>query len=63
MARSRDKTGPARPDRGLRPVQDVIGRIRFDAALDVARFTVGYEERFAGVREAPLAGVGGRGPA
>ena len=61
MARSRDKNGPARPDRGLRPVQDVIGRIRFDAALDVARFTVGYEERFAGVREAPLAGVLGEG--
>jgi|GEM_PF-1749093 len=61
MARSRDKNGPARPDRGLRPVQDVIGRIRFDAALDVARFSVGYEERFAGVREAPLAGVLGEG--
>ena len=61
MAKSRDKNGPARPDRGLRPVQDVIGRIRFDAALDVARFTVGYEERFAGVREAPLAGVLGEG--
>ncbi|HEY0133624.1 MAG TPA: RNA repair domain-containing protein, partial [Nannocystis sp.] len=42
-------------------MQDVIGRIRFDAALDVSRFTVGYEERFAGVREAPLAGVLGEG--
>ena len=62
MAKPRDKRGPApRPDRGLRPVQDVIGRIRFDAALDVSRFTVGYEERFAGVREAPLAGVLGEG--
>jgi len=35
-------------------VQDVVGRIRFDAALDVAHFTLGYEERFAGIREAPL---------
>ena len=62
MAKPRDKRGPTpRPDRGLRPVQDVIGRIRFDAALDVSRFTVGYEERFAGVREAPLAGVLGEG--
>lgn len=62
MAKPRDRRGPTpRPDRGLRPVQDVIGRIRFDAALDVSRFTVGYEERFAGVREAPLAGVLGEG--
>ena len=48
-------------DRGLRPVQDVVGRIRFDAALNLARFSVGYEERFAGVREAPLADFIGEG--
>ncbi len=60
MARSTDKRTPTRSE-SLRPVQDVIGRIRFDAALDVAHFTVGYEERFAGVREAPLAGLLGEG--
>jgi poly(A) polymerase len=38
----------------LRPVQDVVSRIRFDAALDAARFVVGYEERGAGIRESPL---------
>ncbi|PCC69260.1 Poly(A) polymerase central domain-containing protein [Nannocystis exedens] len=48
MAKQRDK-------QGLRPVQDVVGRLRFDATFDVRRFVVGYEERFAGVREAPLA--------
>ncbi|WP_344504652.1 RNA repair domain-containing protein [Dactylosporangium maewongense] len=39
---------------GLRPVQDVVSRIRFDATLDATRFVVGYEERGAGVRETPL---------
>ena len=50
-----------KPERGLRPVQDVVGRIRFDSALDPRRFTIGYEERFAGVREAPLADFIGEG--
>ncbi|GAA3192738.1 RNA repair domain-containing protein [Dactylosporangium siamense] len=40
--------------KGLRPVQDVVSRIRFDATLDAARFVVGYEERGAGIRESPL---------
>ncbi|MDC0721237.1 poly(A) polymerase [Nannocystis bainbridge] len=48
MAKQRER-------QGLRPVQDVVGRLRFDAAFDVRQFVVGYEERFAGVREAPLA--------
>ncbi|WP_433615996.1 RNA repair domain-containing protein [Dactylosporangium sp. CA-139114] len=44
----------------MRPVQDVVSRIRYDAALDAARFSVGYEERGAGIRETPLlAFVGG----
>ncbi|MFI5910764.1 RNA repair domain-containing protein [Dactylosporangium sp. NPDC051541] len=38
----------------MRPVQDVVSRIRYDAALDAARFTVGYEDRGAGTRETPL---------
>lgn len=48
MAKQRER-------RGLRPVQDVVGRLRFDPSFDARRFVVGYEERFAGVREAPLA--------
>ncbi|MBZ5713880.1 RNA repair domain-containing protein [Nannocystis pusilla] len=48
MAKQRDR-------QGLRPVQDVVGRLRFDPVFDARRFVVGYEERFAGVREAPLA--------
>ncbi|WP_432839265.1 RNA repair domain-containing protein [Dactylosporangium sp. CA-092794] len=45
---------------GLRPVQDVVSRIRYDAAIDAARFVVGYTERGAGIRETPLlAFVGG----
>ncbi|MEU7867668.1 RNA repair domain-containing protein [Dactylosporangium sp. NPDC049140] len=44
----------------MRPVQDVVSRIRYDAGLDAARFSVGYEERGAGIRETPLlAFVGG----
>ncbi|MFB9409223.1 RNA repair domain-containing protein [Dactylosporangium matsuzakiense] len=38
----------------MRPVQDVVSRIRYDAALDAARFRVGYEDRGAGIRETPL---------
>lgn len=39
---------------GLRPVQDVIARIRFDGLLDAAGFSVGYEDRFNGERESAL---------
>ncbi|WP_433047329.1 RNA repair domain-containing protein [Dactylosporangium sp. CS-033363] len=38
----------------MRPVQDVVSRIRYDASLDAARFSVGYEDRGAGIRETPL---------
>jgi poly(A) polymerase len=55
MPKQRDKPGPQRrPERGLRPVQDVVGRIRHDPLFDASRFTIGYEERFSGLREAPL---------
>ncbi|MEV6929915.1 RNA repair domain-containing protein [Dactylosporangium sp. NPDC051485] len=44
----------------MRPVQDVVSRIRYDARLDAARFVIGYEDRGAGLRETPLlAFVGG----
>ncbi|MBK9757915.1 MAG: DUF504 domain-containing protein [Nannocystis sp.] len=58
MATIRDNR---RPERGLRPVQDIVGRIRFDPIFAAAHFTIGYEERFAGVREAPLADFLGEG--
>lgn len=44
----------AQGKQGLRPIQDVVWRLRYDAAFDASRFVVGYEERFAGGRETPL---------
>lgn len=43
-----------REKQGLRPVQDVVGRLRYDVGFDASRFAVGYEDRFGGVRETPL---------
>ncbi|XP_055991759.1 LOW QUALITY PROTEIN: leukocyte receptor cluster member 9 [Sorex fumeus] len=51
---------PDRPDLGeakkppLRTAADVIQRIRWDPRLDPADFTVGYADRFQGVREEPF---------
>ncbi|MCB9707015.1 MAG: DUF504 domain-containing protein [Myxococcales bacterium] len=44
-----------RERRALRPIQDVVGRLRHDPAFAGSRFAVVYEERFSGEREAPLA--------
>ncbi|MGI5240069.1 RNA repair domain-containing protein [Dactylosporangium sp. CA-139066] len=38
----------------MRPIQEVVARIRYDAAIDASRFVIGYEERGAGIRESPL---------
>ncbi|MCA9699109.1 MAG: DUF504 domain-containing protein, partial [Myxococcales bacterium] len=35
-------------------MQDVIARILHDPSFDASCFAVGYDERFSGVREAPL---------
>lgn len=43
-----------RERQGLRPVQEIVGRLRYDVGFDAARFSIGYEDRFGGVREAPL---------
>lgn len=43
-----------RERQGLRPVQDVVGRLRHDPSFDASRFVIAYEERFKGQREAPL---------
>ena len=45
---------PSQPRAKLRPAADVLHRLRWDPALDAAAFTVGYEDRFVGVREMPL---------
>ncbi|KAH6672411.1 2'-5' RNA ligase superfamily-domain-containing protein [Halenospora varia] len=39
----------------LRPAQDILSRIRWDPDLNVDNFMVGYEDRFAGVKEIELA--------
>ncbi|MGB1014965.1 MAG: DUF504 domain-containing protein, partial [Nannocystaceae bacterium] len=39
----------------LRTSREVYDRLRWDAAFELAAFTVGYEERFSGLRESPLA--------
>ncbi|MEV4133876.1 RNA repair domain-containing protein [Dactylosporangium sp. NPDC049742] len=39
---------------GMRPIQEVVSRIRYDPAIDARRFVIGYEERGAGIRESPL---------
>lgn len=40
--------------RKLRPVQDVIARIKWDVKFDKNRYIIGYEDRFAGVMEIDL---------
>ncbi|OAA69074.1 DUF455 domain protein [Cordyceps fumosorosea ARSEF 2679] len=39
----------------FRPASDVLHRLRWDRALDAADFIVGFEDRFAGAQEKPLA--------
>lgn len=39
----------------LRPAQDIISRIHWDSTLSVDDFVIGYEDRFVGVKEIPLA--------
>jgi uncharacterized protein (UPF0248 family) len=46
---------PTSSKKYLRPVQDVISRLRWDASYDVESYLIGYEDRFAGVMEMPLA--------
>ena len=39
----------------LRPAQDILSRLRWDGSLSADNYMVGYEDRFLGVREMPLA--------
>ena len=45
---------PQEPRAKLRPASDVLHRLVWDPALDVADYLVGYEDRFLGLREMPL---------
>ncbi|KAK0108828.1 hypothetical protein ONS96_002670 [Cadophora gregata f. sp. sojae] len=38
----------------LRPVHEIIARIKWDADLDIANYLIGYEDRFVGVKEMEL---------
>lgn len=38
----------------LRPCQDVVMQLRWDARFRESDYVLGYEERFAGIREVPL---------
>jgi 2'-5' RNA ligase/endonuclease/exonuclease/phosphatase family metal-dependent hydrolase/uncharacterized protein (UPF0248 family) len=52
---STDHTQPG-PTRSLRPVQDIIARINHDTdSYNVNDFIVGYDDRFEGTMEIPLA--------
>ena len=48
-------TSTQQPRAKLRPASDVLHRLRWDPVLDPADYLVGYEDRFLGVRETPLA--------
>jgi poly(A) polymerase Pap1/uncharacterized protein (UPF0248 family) len=51
------ESGSNQPEgsRKLRPIQDIIARIRWDEAYGEKNFIVGYEDRFLGVKEIDLA--------
>ncbi|KIW54394.1 hypothetical protein PV05_06754 [Exophiala xenobiotica] len=39
----------------MRSAQDVLDRLRWDRALDLSSHTIGYLERFSGIKEIPAA--------
>lgn len=42
------------PKAKLRPASDILSRLRWDPSLSHERYTIGYLDRFAGVKEVPL---------
>ena len=48
-------TAPIQPSGSLRPALDVLHRIRHDPAIDSHDYIIGYEDRFLGVKEIPVA--------
>ncbi|KAK5267111.1 hypothetical protein LTR99_005929 [Exophiala xenobiotica] len=61
--RRRDKTSTlvvlsgstTTPTSKMRSAQDVLDRLRWDHALDLSRYSIGYLERFSGIKETPAA--------
>ncbi|KIX07227.1 uncharacterized protein Z518_01880 [Rhinocladiella mackenziei CBS 650.93] len=52
--RRRGKEGPSlgsTPTPKMRSAQDVLSRLQWDDQLDITKFTIGYLERFAGIKE------------
>ncbi|KAK5446720.1 hypothetical protein LTS15_009653 [Exophiala xenobiotica] len=43
------------PTPKMRSAQDVLDRLRWDHALDLSRYSIGYLERFSGIKEIPAA--------
>jgi uncharacterized protein (UPF0248 family) len=43
------------PGPRLRPASDVLSRLRWDANIDIDDYIVGYDDRFLGEREMPVA--------
>jgi uncharacterized protein (UPF0248 family) len=51
----RTRTQTSSPAPRLRPASDVLSRLRWDANIDIDDYIVGYDDRFLGEREMPVA--------
>lgn len=43
--------GPSQPSRKLRPAMDILSRLKYDPALDLDDYVVGYIDRHSGIQE------------
>ncbi|KAL3440947.1 hypothetical protein BJX65DRAFT_289533 [Aspergillus insuetus] len=53
--RTRTQPSTSSPTPRLRPASDVLSRLRWDANIDIDDYIVGYDDRFLGEREMPVA--------
>ncbi|KAL3493496.1 hypothetical protein BJX62DRAFT_82097 [Aspergillus germanicus] len=53
--RTRTQPSTTSPTPGLRPASDVLSRLRWDPNIDIDDYIVGYDDRFLGEREMPVA--------
>ncbi|KAJ0420597.1 hypothetical protein BJY00DRAFT_284115 [Aspergillus carlsbadensis] len=51
----RSRTQVSSPGPRLRPASDVLSRLRWDPNIDIDDYIVGYDDRFLGEREMPVA--------
>jgi uncharacterized protein (UPF0248 family) len=51
----RTRTQTSSPGPRLRPASDVLSRLRWDTNIDIDDYIVGYDDRFLGEREMPVA--------